>query len=226
MATGTQPSPDDGTAPAEPRSELGPIRTALIDLVVEKGYEEVTIEMVVRRAGVARSTFDLAFPDLESCVGWAHEQIAGEFDPTVLAAFHEHSHWRDSIRAAAYATARFIEEHPDEIRFGVTEMFLAGPMAQVVRERHVERMVDLIDAARAELDDPDSMDRSVAEGVMGAIYNKITAQLQRQSAPLAAADVVPDMMYIAVGPYFGQGAAREELRRGPEDRRAYEQGEL
>jgi AcrR family transcriptional regulator len=226
MATGAQPSPDEGTAPVEPGSELGRIRRALIDLVAENGYEKVTIEMVLRRAGVARSTFDRAFPDLESCVGWAHEQIAREFDPIVRAAFHEHSDWRDGIRAAAYATARFIEERPSEIRFGVTEMFLAGPMAQVVRERHVERMVDLIDAARAELDDPDSMDRSVAEGVMGAIYNKITAQLHRQSSPLAALDVVPDMMYIAVGPYFGQAAAREELRRAPEDRRAYERGEL
>jgi AcrR family transcriptional regulator len=220
-------SPDEGTAPVKPGSELGRIRRALIDLVAEKGYEEVTIEMVVRRAEVSPSTFDRAFPDLESCVRWAHEEIAREYDPIVLAAFHEYDAWRDGIRAAAYASARFIEEHPSDIRFGVTEMFRAGPMAQVVRERHLQRMVDLIDAARGELDDPDSMDRSVAEGVMGAIYNKITAELGRQqSGRLAAADFVADMMYIAVGPYFGQAAAREELMRAPEDRRAYERGEL
>jgi AcrR family transcriptional regulator len=215
-----------GTAPVDPASELGRIRRALVELVAEKGYEEVTIEMVVERAEVAQSTFDRAFPDLESCARWAHEQIAGEFDPMVLAAFRKHSNWRDSIRAAGYATARFMEDHPSEIRFGVTEMFRAGPMAQVVRERHVQRMVDLIDAARGELDDPDSMDRSVAEGVMGALYNRITASLQRHPGGLAAVDFVPDVLYIAVGPYFGQAAAREELRRAPEDRRAYERGEL
>jgi AcrR family transcriptional regulator len=222
-----EPSPDGGVGPGAPGSDLDRIRKALIDLVAEKGYEEVTIAMVVDRAGVPRSTFDDAFPDLESCVGWAYEEIAREYDPVVLAAFCEHSDWRDSIRAAAYTSARFIEERPNEVRFGVTEILRAGPMAQVVRERHLQRMVDLIDAARGELDDPDSVDRSVAEGVVGAIYNKITVELQRRrSRRLAAADVVADMMYIAVGPYFGQAAAREELRRGPEDRRAYERGEL
>jgi AcrR family transcriptional regulator len=227
MATGTEPCPNEGKPPVEPGSELGRIRRALIDLVAERGYEEVTIEMVLRHAEVPRSSFDRAFPDLEACVGWAHEQIAREYDPVLLAAFRKHDEWRDSIRAAAYATARFMEEHPSEIRFAVTEMFQAGPMAQVVRERHIQRIVDLIDAARGELDDPDSMDRSVAEGVMGAIYNRIATELQRHgSGRLAAADFVADMMYIAVGPYLGQEAAREELRRAPEDRRAYERGEI
>ena len=41
------------------------LQEALIDLVAEKGYESVTIQEVLDRANVGRSTFYAHFPDKE-----------------------------------------------------------------------------------------------------------------------------------------------------------------
>ena len=40
--------------------------TALLDLIVEKGYDEVTVQEIVDRANVGRSTFYTHF--LDSCI--------------------------------------------------------------------------------------------------------------------------------------------------------------
>lgn len=202
------------------------IRQALMDLVIEVGLDRLSAEMVSERAGVPMQDFERSFPCLEDCYSWVHEENTREFERLLMAAFDRDGSWRDRLRAAAYVAARYMEEHPHEVRFGVTEMFAAGPMAQVVRERGLHRLVELIDAGRAELDDPDSVDRGVAEGVFGAIYATVTAELRRREGPLPAAEFVPAMMYLAVGPYLGQAAAREELARAPADRVRYERGEI
>ena len=202
------------------------IREALMDLVIEVGFDRLTAAAVCERAGVPADAFARAFPRLEDCYSWVHEENSRTFEQLVMAAFEGDGSWRDRLRAAAYVAARYMEGHPREVRFGVTEMFAAGPMAQVVRERGLHRMVELIDAGRWELDDPYSVDRGVAEGVFGAAYATLTAELRRRGGALPAADFVPAMMYLAVGPYLGQEAAREELERAAADRARYQRGEL
>ena len=53
-------------------------------------------------------------------------------------------------------------------------MFAAGETAQAHREGHLRRLVDLIDAGREEMEDPDSLTRAVAEGAVGSIYSLST----------------------------------------------------
>jgi AcrR family transcriptional regulator len=208
---------------AEQRQRL---RTALTDLAFELGYDEVTLELVCERAEVSRELVEQSFGDLGALSGWTHLQNAREFDEMVHAAYERESAWRDKLRGAAYAAARFIEDRPRRVQFAIIALLRAGPMAQVVREGQMEYMVDMIDAGRQELDDPGSMDRSVAEGVMGAIYGKLTSEAKFHEGRVRASDFVADMMYVAVRPYLGEEAAREEVRRGPTDRERYERGEI
>jgi hypothetical protein len=84
-------------------------------------------------------------------------------------------------------------------------------MAQAQRESHLQRMVEMIDAGRQELDDPDSLGRGVAEGVFGSIYSHLVKDVQAGKGTKAAEDYVPELMYIAVRPYLGHEAAMEEL---------------
>ena len=69
----------------------------------------------------------------------------------------------------------------------------------------------MIDAGRRELDDPESMGRSAAEGVFGSIYEALVKEQQAGKGTEAAYEFVPELMYIAVRPYLGHDAAREEL---------------
>jgi AcrR family transcriptional regulator len=190
------------------------IAEAMMTLVIERGYEAVTVAAVCTAAGIDRATFERHFGDLEDCYLRVFEANSERFDTAVIGAFQSEETWRDGLRAAAYAAARFIDANPREVRFGAIAMFQAGPMAQVIRERQLHGMVDLIDAGRRQLDDPDSLGRGVAEAVLGSIYQTLVAEIQ-QGTKASAEAFVPELMYIAVRPYLGHEAAVEELSRPP-----------
>lgn len=185
-------------------------RAALTDLVLERGCEAVTVEMAIERAGLERGVFDRHFADLSDCLLDAYLAYSGDFDRRVFGAFEAEEGWRDGMRAAAYAAARFVRDRPREIRFGAVALLQAGPVIQAHRANHLQRLVDLVDGARQELDDPDSLNRAVAEGVLGSINETVVRQLQSGNVR-APEDYVPELLYIAVRPYFGHEAAREEL---------------
>ena len=171
--------------------------------------------MVIERSGVARAEFDRHFAGKEDCYMQLFWEYTGAFDREVFGAYRAEAQWRDAVRACAYAAARYIRDHPREVACGVTLMFTAGDLAQAYRENHLQRIVDLIDAGRQELDDPDSMTRGVAEGVIGSIYQLLVRELQSGNGTGSAEDFVPDLMYLAVRPYLGNQAALEELSIPP-----------
>lgn len=191
------------------------IVTAAIDLAAEHGYEATTIEMVVERAGVTRADFDRHFSDKEDCFLQMYEQYLGGFVSLVLAAAAREDDWRDSMRAAGYAAARFLRDNPRLAQVAVVQMLAAGPMAEVRRAGIMDPIVDLIDAGRHELDDPDSIGRGVAEGVLGSIYEIAIRDLAGGVGTSSAEAIVPQLMYVAVRPYVGHELAREELRMPP-----------
>jgi AcrR family transcriptional regulator len=191
------------------------IREATIAAVLERGYAETTTEEVIERAGVSREDFDASFDGKQDLMLKVFDDVTARYDVVVYKAFEAHDSWRDSLRACAYAAARYLRDQPREVAFGVTHMLQAGDLAQVYRERHLQRMVDLVDLGRQELDDPDSMGRGVAEGVIGSIYSLLVKEIQDGNGTVSAVDFVPQMMYVAVRPYLGHEVAHEELTIPP-----------
>jgi AcrR family transcriptional regulator len=192
-------------------ADIDRLRLALVEEVVELGYENATVEGIVERAGLDREDFDRHFSDLEEATLRFYWDHTDDFTERVQAAFDGEDRWRDGLRAAAYTAAHYIRENPKIVSFGTIEMFKAGLMAQAQRESHLQLMVDLIDGGRTELDDPDSMSRSVALGVFGSIYEVLVREQQAGKGTRNALEFVPELMFIAVRPYLGHEAAREEL---------------
>lgn len=188
---------------------------ALVDLVLERGYERTTIADLIARAGVERAEFDRLFAGKEDCFMQAYQAyFVDVLESKVFAAYEAHDDWRDSLRAAAYQAARFIRDHPRTARFGSIEMMQVGPVAQAHREAQLHRMVDLIDAGRQELDDPDSVGRGVAEATFGSIYT-ISLRRIEEGHTDDIDSFVPELMYVAVRPYLGHEVAQEELTIPP-----------
>lgn len=187
------------------------LATATAELMAERGYERLTIAAISERAGVDRAEFERRFDDLQDCVLQAYWFFTEQFNAEVYAAYEAEQVWREGFRAAAYAAARYVRDHPKVVRFGTVEMSSAGLMAQAYRQSHLQQMVDLIDAGRQELSDPDSVGRGVAEATFGSIYELIVKEVQSGRGTGSAEDFVPDLMYIAVRPYLGHERAREEL---------------
>jgi AcrR family transcriptional regulator len=191
------------------------IAAAAIDLAAEHGYEATTVEMVVERAGVTRADFDRHFADKDDCALQLYEEYLGGFVSLVLAAAEREAEWRDSMRAAGYAAARFLRDNPRLAQVGVVQMLAAGSMAEARRAGMMDPIVDLIDAGRNELADPDSIGRGVAEGVLGSIYEIAIRDLASGLGTGSAEAIVPQLMYVAVRPYVGHELAREELELPP-----------
>ena len=190
------------------------IRRSVVDLVVERGYADTTIGAIVERAGVERADFDQRAAGKDDCCLRVYEAQLADIDQLVVGAYLRQETWRDRLRAAVHAGASYVSDNPREVLFAELQMREGPEMAQARHEAYLQRLVDLVDAGRAELDSPDSLSRSVAEYMLGAVYTIMLERLRKGGAR-AARTVVPELMYIAVRPYVGHEAAVEELHVPP-----------
>jgi AcrR family transcriptional regulator len=187
---------------------------AMIDLVLEHGYEQTSVAMVCERADLQRADFEARFADKADCAAQILDRSSDEYLRHVWAAYESHLAWRDGLRAAGYASAWFFEHRSREVRFGLVEMTRAGNVHQAKAELIVRSAVEMIDAGRNELDDPESISRSSAEWVAGSFMQMALKRLS-ESGELHVTGLVPELMYTAVRPYLGEEAALEELRIAP-----------
>jgi AcrR family transcriptional regulator len=199
-----------------PAPALGaPFAETLLDLALDCGIDRLSAARVAELTGMQEAEFERRFGSLENCYLELFEEVWSSFEAAIMSAYESRSEWRDQMRAAAYAAARWLRDHPRQVRFAAIEMLTAGPMAQAVRERHLEGMVDLIDRGRRCLPDSNAVGREVAIMVMGAVQGLLLKELRQGRGTADAEAAVPQLMYMAVRPYLGEDAAREEIGMPP-----------
>jgi AcrR family transcriptional regulator len=182
---------------------------ATLDLSFAQGYQATSVEELLARAAVSRADFERLFGSKEACAIAVFEHFRAGFDDEVRAAYEAETRWPASLRAAAYAVARWMVAHPREVRFGGVEMLWAGEMAQTHREATFQSFVDMIDAGREQLEDPDSVPSIAAERAVGAIAELAARRFQHSNVGIY--ELVPELMYLAVLPYLGEEVAAREL---------------
>jgi AcrR family transcriptional regulator len=214
---GRRPAPTD--RPPDPFAD--PVAGALVEIVAERGYEATDVEAVIARAGITMSEFRGRFADKEDCVQQVFEGFIEDFLARVRSAFEAEAGWPTSLRAAAYATTDWIDDHPDTARFGMVDVLAArNEMIRVRREEIFVWCAGLIDAGRALAPDPAAVPESAAVMAIGAVV-QIVARRMQTGEDRELGRLVPELMYGAVRPYLGEEAARAELvaprppRRGP-----------
>ncbi|HXV06067.1 MAG TPA: TetR/AcrR family transcriptional regulator [Solirubrobacterales bacterium] len=191
------------------------IRHAVIELVIERGYEGTSIAMICDRAGLDRAEFDRRFKDKEDCVLQVLDEGIRRFAAVVFPAYEAREEWRKGLRAAAYAAARWVRDNPRYIYFGTLMMNGATELARTHRDMALQMFAPIVDDGRAELDDPDSISPATAMTVIGSIYQSLIKEVASRGTTETAESFVPQLMCIAVRPYLGDEAALEELRIPP-----------
>jgi AcrR family transcriptional regulator len=185
------------------------IREAMLDFVYSQGYEATSVEQILEQAEASRKEFDRLYRSKEALAIEIFDDCLADYEGAVRKAYEAKAQWPDSLRAAAYAVADWIVEHPRETRFGLVEMLWASEVTQARREESIQRIVDIFDAGRQRAKDPESIPPFTAEGVLGSIAEILTKRLQR--GDLEPYELVPEMMYVAVLPFMGPEAATKEL---------------
>jgi AcrR family transcriptional regulator len=182
---------------------------AMLDLVSTQGYEETSIEQIVDAARVNRAEFDRLFATKEECAIAVFDRALVVYDREVHDAFDSEPEWPASLRAAAYAAARWITANAREARFGIVALLWVGELAQVRREAAFQNFAAMVDVGRERAQDPEQVPEYTAEGVIGSIAEMITKRMQH--GEVSAYEFVPELMYLAVLPYLGEEVAAREL---------------
>ncbi len=183
---------------------------AMIDTATEIGYNALTVQNVLTRAGISRPTFYEQFEDKEDCFLAAFDAAAARMRERIETAVAESGPgWRDQLRSGIAELLRCIADEPQEARMVIVEARASSPTGLQRRDQLLDRFAGCIDAlVREDLDEPPSA--IAAAGVVGGIESVIYARLQKGETDELDA-LLPSLMYFAVLAYAGREAAGEEL---------------
>lgn len=192
-------------------------RRAMVDLCFEVGYPQLTLPMLLERAELGEEDFNRRFDDLEDCFCQTLEAHRDEFFAYLGRAMAraEPEDWADRLRAVAYGLLRFLQADPVRTHFLTVELGRAGERATLIwTETIVKPLFDLIDEGRTARSEEAPLTRSTADAVGGGILLQILAAVEKGDLE-GGEQVIPQLMYSAVLPYLGPGAAEAELHIPP-----------
>jgi AcrR family transcriptional regulator len=183
---------------------------AMIKTVTEIGYNTLTVQNVLTRAGISRPTFYEQFEDKEDCFLAAFDASAARMRERIEAAVADAGpSWRERLRSGIAELLRFIVEEPEEARMVIVEARASSPAGLLRRDEMLDRYAGCIDALiRRELAEPPSA--IAAAGVVGGIESVLYARLQKGETE-GLDSLLPSLMYFAVLTYAGEKVAAEEL---------------
>ncbi len=191
------------------------LRAATIAVVVSLGLGDDGAAQICSQAGIDRGRFEREFGSVRECALRVYVANIDDFDRAVFGAVERVQGWPLRLRVAAYAAARYVEEHPLSTRFDVIHMLEAGEIAQAQRDRYLQRVVALVHEGREQREDPESVGVAMAESLVGSMYRLLTREMVGKGGLPAIEEAIPQLMYVAVRPYLGEGAARRELSIPP-----------
>ena len=189
------------------------IREALVAAIDGDGYSGTSVDDVLSRAGLSRDAFESHFPNLDACFAEVWEGFTQSFVDRALAAYGAAGNWRDGMRAQAWEFCRFLQEDHLRARICMVEVAFGGALVQASRDVFMDAYVELVHLGRLEREQAAALPRERAEGIVGAIWERVATNVGAGDFA-ALTDEVPRLMYLMVLPYFGLEAAQEELRRG------------
>ena len=181
----------------------------MLEAVGSQGYERATVQDAVANAGLYRQAFYDCFEDKEHCYLQAIEAGTVWIERAMRKGAVGEFTWRGRLRGALNGLLRFLDREPEIGRALLVEVHAAGPRAVARRTKAMEQAVTMMDLAREESEGiaPAISAEAVVAGILAVLHSRLSTPRARAFVPL-----LPELMYLAVLPYFGPEAAADELR--------------
>jgi AcrR family transcriptional regulator len=188
------------------------ILRGMLEAVGSRGYEQATVQDAITRVGLYRQAFYDNFDDKEACYLEALEAGSAWVELEMRRAVADEVAWRGQLRGALSGLLGFLDDEPEIGRALLVEVHAAGPRAVAKRTEAMERAVKAVDLAREESEDdaPAISAEAVVAGILAVLHSRLAGGEDSGFTPL-----LPELMYLAVLPYFGAEAAAEEMRGEP-----------
>jgi AcrR family transcriptional regulator len=161
------PSSEHEGGTRAPVGDRALILDAVTKLVMNEGYESLTVPTVCLAAGVSRRRFHLQYGGVEECFVEAANHLLAETFARVAATTEENEAWGPAIQSMMLVLCQAIASDGALQKLGFVELFKPGVPGVAACNQSVERLYDLIvgETLGAEL----SRDPS-AEASAGAIW--------------------------------------------------------
>lgn len=181
----------------------------MLEAVGRRGYEQTTVQDAIEAAGLYRQAFYDNFSDKEDCYLQALEAGTTWAEAAMReAAAAEEPSWRGRMRGSLRGLLEFLDTQPQVGRALLVEVHAAGPRAVEKRTEAMVRAAKLIDLAREEGDAgaPAISAEAVVAGILAVLHTRLAGEWETGFELL-----LPELMYLAVLPYFGADEASSEL---------------
>lgn len=184
----------------------------MLESVGTRGYEQTSVQHVVARAGLYRQAFYDSFEGKEDCYLQAIDAGSAWIELAMREAALGETTWRGQLRGALFGLLNFLEEQPGVGRALLVEVHAAGPRAVEKRTEAMERAATMMDGAREESlgTAPEISAEAVVAGILAVLHTRLSTDQASNFMQL-----LPELMYLAVLPYFGPDAAAAEMRTSP-----------
>jgi AcrR family transcriptional regulator len=184
---------------------------AMIAVVGEDGFDQISVQDVLDRAEVSRLTYYEHFKNRRDCFLVAYDTAVERLSARMVRAGAEGAGWREQLRLGLAELLRFLGEEPRTARALLVEVHAAGAVALEHRDAPMKRAARFIDRGRQEPGGgtpPPVTAESVVGGIHGLLHSRLIADPGHDFTRL-----LPTLMHFAVLPYLGQAAAQAELGR-------------
>jgi AcrR family transcriptional regulator len=187
------------------------ILAGMLEAVGAEGYAATSVQAVLDRTGLYRQVFYDNFEDKLDCYLRAYDAGTERAEALMRDAGTGADSWRGRLRAGLAAGLGFLDAEPDVGRALLVEVHAAGPAALQKRDAAFRRLGSFMDRARLTGDAAASAPAIAPEAVSAGIHSVLHTRLaSRRDGSYAL--LLPQLMYIAVLPYYGPAAAGTELR--------------
>jgi AcrR family transcriptional regulator len=187
---------------------------AMLKVSGERGYEHISVQDVIERAGASRATFYKNFDDKEDCFAQAYQGGAEWLYRRLIGIAKRQPTWREGLRAGLAELLEFCANQPALARALLVEPHAAGGAALAEHDRLMERLSRAIDGARREMPSRQAPPPVTATFMVGAIETLVRAKLMSDE-PETAPEMLPGLLHFVVMQFYGEDAAWEELTAAP-----------
>jgi|SRR5881394_972849 len=204
------PGPEPVGRDAAAADQRRRILAATAELIAEQGYQETTMEEIVRRAKVGYATFYKHYPDKEAAFLALLDAATDRTVGRVEAAYQrEEGPWADRVGAALGVLFEDVAAHPDAARAALVEAVAAGPEAAAKHEAALKKLAPLLRPGRelnprqAEL--PESLEETLAGGIVWVLGQRLIGGEADKLRGL-----LPETLEFILRPYIGEDEAARE----------------
>jgi AcrR family transcriptional regulator len=182
--------------------------SAVVECCALLGYEAMSVEDIIMRAGVSRRTFYVNFRSKADAFIRAYREMAERLLDAAERASRRHDPSPEAVIAGMRAYLETLEAQPPLARACLIDIITSG--ADGLRERNEvhRRFADVlrgsIPADEFAEEEPVAL---LAELVIGGVYELVSTRVLEQGAE-DLVSLLPDLAYVAVAPFFGHDVAR------------------